>query len=750
MPTAAQKMLANVRALRAQGAPKSVIDAEVERWKPQIANENASEKEQAGQIDNLTKAATVAGEFANGATFGLGGLAADAIAAAIDPNLKFSDVREMRADREKQTGWYGGLANLAGGFLTGGASLNAIKNAATLGRIGKVALAAGDAAAQGGVSGAAEGLRDWSAQGLANAGRAGATGAVAGALFGSTLGAGAGALAARRAAKNIGKELVSRGVNIGEAEVIAKQLAEASPADIQAALNRVNDFAKAGRAGDVMAADVLGEEGGRLVRSAVNVSPKAGEVAKARIRDRDARIVGRTRADLGATTGFTPQEMDTFENAVLDARNKQANVSYGKTRSEGAAWDDLPNQIEVYQPPTVAGGGYGGEVNPSTREALDAFRTRSGQAATRKEGTVMQQQARESLDRHLAENVVSPSLTGQPQPHVVNPEVIPDNWSSVMRNVEDATADPHVQLELRAMAAKDPDKWASINPNSFDAHLEAYQRINKRLRAIEGNPNIDRSELSGLLTAKDKLGRSLEQRSDTFRPANADYFDASKGLEAYKIGQEASQQSLPSDARRLMADVRPQDQRIADKGFVDRMAEQAGAGPNPSMAEAARANQRIGQQVGTVNAATKFRDRFGPEALAALEDRARKEAAFARTSNFLQGNSTTTQQANGVANLLGLTTDVASGFSLNPAWWATMTGRRIAGDEMNMIAKKIAAQKAGVISEALTREGDQNVRQVLEGVLAEMNRRAAARNIGIAARQRARSVFARSAGQNDD
>ena len=51
---------------------------------------------------------------------------------------------------------------------------------------------------------------------------------------------------------------------------------------------------------------------------------------------------------------------------------------------------------------------------PSTREAIDAFHTAQGVAAKRTEGTVSQQMARTALERHDAENIVSPPLRGAP------------------------------------------------------------------------------------------------------------------------------------------------------------------------------------------------------------------------------------------------------------------------------------------------------------------------------------------------
>lgn len=84
---------------------------------------------------------------------------------------------------------------------------------------------------------------------------------------------------------------------------------------------------------------------------------------------------------------------------------------------------------------------------PSLRDAIDAFQQRSGEAARRVEGTLLQQNrspfvgqrvelsptqlaTRNALERHGAENVVSPSLSGAP-PTELGPSVMPSYANAV-------------------------------------------------------------------------------------------------------------------------------------------------------------------------------------------------------------------------------------------------------------------------------------------------------------------------------
>lgn len=742
-----------------RGRPREEVESFVARAMERQGR-NRRDVENAGQINGLTKAATVAGEFADGATFGLTGLLGDAAAAGFDPNLSFADVREMRAAREKQTGVVGGIANLAGGLMTGGASLNAVKDIANAGRIAnaiksmanggrlaKAGLAAGDAALQGGVSSAAQGMREGSWQGAKNAAKSGLVGAGAGLLLGGTVGAATGAGAGKGAQWIAGRRLAQvmerAGINPQEAKAVTNQLSGATESDINRAVQRLSELEARGIRGDaVMAADVLGAPAQDVVRNAGNIG--AGDLARDRIRARDAGIVGRSRADIADAAGYSPSEMDATEDALLSSRNTKARRSYQQTIREGAQYDALPSQVKRMPAPETAP-----QPNPSVREAIDAHRTRLGQSVTRKEGTSMQQTAREALERHGSmDEFASPSLSGQPTAMVDN-SALPLNYDDVLRITEDAANDPVALRTFNALAQKNPQKYGTADLRDFNTMLRTYQAVNKEIRAIENSAAPDYNRLDGLYTAKAAMGESLAARSKTFRAANADYFEASRGLEAYRGAQSSVRERLPSEMRREMASVRQADRALWKKGGVDSWAEEMGAGPNPDLGAAATAKQSVGKMTtGTQNAAEKLKLLVGDEGYQRAIQNAKDEALFAQTSHVAQGNSTTAKQMAGMNDALGVVADIAGGFSMNPAWWATMTGRRLAGDEMGRILKALSKKQLATASDVLTRQGSENARHTLQMILEELARRRAAQQAGAVVSRNVRSGVARSTGRD--
>ena len=115
----------------------------------------------------------------------------------------------------------------------------------------------------------------------------------------------------------------------------------------------------------------------------------------------------------------------------LDATNpSRPNIGRFRLQDTKAAQEQLLNAMEapgtktvtvqpavpeqVVSSPTTAQ-----SPAPDLRGAINNFWTRLGLTASRGEGTVEQQLARQALERHGAENVVSPSLSGAPGPRVI-------------------------------------------------------------------------------------------------------------------------------------------------------------------------------------------------------------------------------------------------------------------------------------------------------------------------------------------
>lgn len=728
-----------------RGEPVDRVKAFVQRAKSRL-EKNLADQDDAQRLSFAQKTAVFGERAYNAATFGLGGLTADAVVAGVDPNQSFADLRRARDERGEQLGT--GLsvaADLVGGLATGGASLSAIKNMANMGRFAKVGLAAGDAALQGGVTGASEGLKDVTADAFSNAGRAGLVGAGAGVVLGGAIGAAGGKIAERAIMRRLGKEMVEKGYDPAVAKAVTRQLSGATEDDIARALQRLSDIERRGiRADAVMAADVLGPPAQDVVRNAANISPDARRIATERVRGRDADIVRRSRADIADAAGYTPAQMDASEYTMLAERNAKAKQSYLDTAREGAEFDALPSRVTRLPAPETAP-----QPKPSLRDAIDEFRTRLGLSVKRKEGTSMQQSAREALERHGAlDEGASPSLQGQPSP-LVDDSALPLNYADVMRVTDAAANDPVAQRTFNALVKENPKKFADADLRDFKTMLRTYQKVNKEIRAIEKSAAPDYNRLDGLYSAKAAMGESLAARSKSFRQANADYFEASKGLEAYRAGQEAVTNRLPSEMRRSAADIRAADQELWQKGGIDRWAEELGAGPNPDLGAAATSRQSVGRMTtGSQNAADKLKLLVGDEGYQRAVQNAKDEALFAQTSNALQGNSTTARQQVGMNDALNVMADVAGGFSMNPAWWATMTGRRLAGDNMGRLVKALSRKQLTRASDALTQQGSANTRHTLQLILEEIARRRAAQRGGAVFAGRARSAGARMAGDD--
>lgn len=659
------------------------------------SEKNAVEQEMAGEMSNAEKAMSVGERVASGATFGLAPLVIDAAYANLDPNRSFADLRAEREDRARQLGALGTAADVVGGLATGGASLQAIKNLQNVGKVGKVALAAGDAALQGGVTGAAEGLKDATTEGFKQAGIRGGISALIAAPLGGAVGGVVGAVAGRNVAKKLAGEMAARGINVQEAEVIGNALHEMSPQKAQAALARINEFVRAGKGHLVTAADVLGDEGLGVLRATTNASDEAASMAGQRLRTRDADIVARSRKDLGEATGFTPAEMDATENAVLAERKAKADAAFGQSRAEGQAFDEA--NPAIHNP----------KETPAVPDDPFAFGIRDVSSA-------------------------------------------PPSVSDEVKAVIASTKDPRVASEFRRLISINPKKYANAGEADFAVQLKLYQRVNKRLRKLDANPNADSEEIGALLTAKDALGKSLEVRAPSFRPANAEYEDFSKALDAYRKGQKIAAQRYPSNARRIAGEVDPSRSRELNKGFVDRMAESFGEGPNPRLGAGATASKKVRtMSVGTENAREKIADRFGEATAQELEALASLENTMAKTSNAAQGNSTTAKQIRGLADLMNIAQDAGSSLSVNPKWFVAQFGRRLTTEAIKKSQNAAAKEAANVISDALTRGGEKEARSVIESLIAQMERQSAATAKSASVRQATRTATARASARND-
>lgn len=105
---------------------------------------------------------------------------------------------------------------------------------------------------------------------------------------------------------------------------------------------------------------------------------------------------------------FRLQDTKAAQQKLLDALEQRGT----KTVEVQPPVPAVPEQV-VPSPTTAQ------SPAPDLRDAINNFWTRQAVAAQRGEGTVEQQMARQALERHGMENVVSPSLSGAPGPRVI-------------------------------------------------------------------------------------------------------------------------------------------------------------------------------------------------------------------------------------------------------------------------------------------------------------------------------------------
>jgi hypothetical protein len=453
-PTATQKLLANVRALRQQNAPEEVIAAEMEKWKPRIAAENTRDMADAGSAGNL---------FARGLTSGFSDEiagAADAVGAMLpggqSPMEAYRGTRDvLRETNDAYAQVNPGKAlgaELAGGLVqgvgTGIGAARAVPGAlAGAARMVPAALTTGRTGAriaQAGLAGAAAG-------GLAGVGgadsmedipRSAGIGAMSGGIAGAGLGAagaGVGGVlrrtgitaprdpntgnAVQRGAKAVGRALGASTADDAAALRVVDAIEVGGPGGMRRTVEEAIDAANLDRTSTLADVNVGGNKAARLAGTARRLGNTAAEQADEVFGNRTAQRGVKMQGDLAEISGvgrFSPD--DEAETLIQQAR-QAARPFYDELRALGPIADNAkPAVMEMVPPPTVAQ-----SPAPSVREAIEAHRTRLGLSVTRNEGTVMQQSAREALERRAAEaSVPAPRpFSGGPSPRSVevSPEV---------------------------------------------------------------------------------------------------------------------------------------------------------------------------------------------------------------------------------------------------------------------------------------------------------------------------------------
>lgn len=178
---------------------------------------------------------------------------------------------------------------------------------------------------------------------------------------------------------------------------------------------------------------VIKQVGGRLPQRVTDFMQAIGPAG---IVNREMAQVQSVMTPLGGRVG-APSEAAAQNIARVEAARRKANALFAKAKADRRVID-TPEIRELLDDPDVAAAfemakeirrAYGGKIPtvqelmavlgpeaptamapvgtaqspaPSVRDAIDAFRTRLGQVVTRKEGTVMQQTARQGLEARAA------------------------------------------------------------------------------------------------------------------------------------------------------------------------------------------------------------------------------------------------------------------------------------------------------------------------------------------------------------
>jgi len=277
----------------------------------------------------------------------------------------------------------------------------------------------------------------------------------------------------------------------------------------------------------------------------------------------------------------------------------------------------------------------------------------------------------------------------------------------------------------------------------FDARVldAVYKRIGSRaFKATHGyEPGTTRNALRDAID---------EASGGQYAPALEAFAGPSAAIDAYDVGKSMVGKKA-GDFRAALRE-NPDAPEFVKKGLLDSVGEQITLrAPNPDLGPAARAATGVGQQsIGTMNNADVMREALGA-GYDKLVPRAKTEGLFAQTSNAVQGNSTTAQQASDALGTMGATVaNLGASLAVNPAWMLTMFGRREIGSGVGKWVGKLAKADANLVAGGLTAQGEQATKKVLKGLLGELDRRASLSEAEQLIRTRARTALARAAAPN--
>lgn len=330
------------------------------------------------------------------ASFGLGNLGGDALDALFSDRTFAANRQARRMTNEATPMRDRLLSTVAGAVVNPAGAL--VKAPAGAGLLMRGGVMAGDAALQSGATTAVESLDEFSPEGLKRAGQQGLMSAAVAVPMVGTMQAG---LRGLLAANTMRRVFSARPI-----DQVAFEMKDAMARADEALYGAVRSEASA--AGTTPAIQAVLES--KTVRPFANIV--RNEEAFEGLNDAETLI--ETYKLMSEAQNASLNRMSGTQNFLARESAKKKSVGKAKSRMMAAAVEPgevvVPGRARVAPPPTTAQ-----SPNPTVREAIEAHRTRLGQTVTRREGTAMQQTAREALERHDTENIVSPSLTGAPQ-----------------------------------------------------------------------------------------------------------------------------------------------------------------------------------------------------------------------------------------------------------------------------------------------------------------------------------------------
>lgn len=382
----------------------------------EIEAANAADPER--QRSFADNAGAFAQTFADASTFGAAGLVTD----ALSPGSFSEDRAERKANRAALPAGARAVAEITGSLATplGGIkgaiagmraarSLNEARVAANLirpgaqfvgsaaqgaGRAAKVGRAVADAGAQAGMTGAVENLDEATPEGVGHALASGARSAALGGAIAPVAGAVVGG------ATRLGGRLSGMKPLDKKAFEIADAMEEMDKVNYGAALQDAHPTSHI--------RDVLDSKTVKPFADMVRSSEQFADAPDPVIFHETYKLMSRAQRAAGKRTEGTAEHLAEVEL-------KQGDIGMAKDRMLAAT--EMPDEVVTMgrarstEAPQTAQ-----SPAPSVRDAVNAMRDRSAAVATRGEGTVAQQRGRQALERHDAENVVSPSLRGAPEP----------------------------------------------------------------------------------------------------------------------------------------------------------------------------------------------------------------------------------------------------------------------------------------------------------------------------------------------